>query len=80
MVPEWCQGSKGVQSAVLNIANAYSALAFGAVVWRLRARRKGHSGKVVVGRRLGQETTMGLKWIAEVLSEPPVREGERHCH
>lgn len=30
----------------------------------LRARRKGHSGKVRIARRLRQETTMSLKWIA----------------
>ena len=30
----------------------------------LRARPKGHRGKVPVARRLRQETTMSLKWIA----------------
>jgi hypothetical protein len=30
----------------------------------LRARPKGHGGKVQVARRLRQETTMSLKWIA----------------
>ena len=30
----------------------------------LRARPKGHGGKVRVARRLRQETTMSLKWIA----------------
>ena len=30
MVPEWCRGGKGVQTAILNIANAYVARAFGA--------------------------------------------------
>jgi hypothetical protein len=30
----------------------------------LRARLKGHGGKVPVARRLRQETTMSLKWIA----------------
>ncbi len=33
----------------------------------LRGRAKGHPGKVVIGRRLRQETTMSLKWIAERL-------------
>jgi hypothetical protein len=38
--------------------------------WRedeLRARRKGHRAKVLLARRLRQETTMSLKWIAERL-------------
>ena len=38
--------------------------------WRedeLRGRPKGHSGEVVMARRLRQETTMSLKWIAERL-------------
>ena len=30
----------------------------------LRARRKGHRSKVMLARRLRQETTMSLKWIA----------------
>ena len=33
----------------------------------LRGRAKGHSGKVAVARRLRQETTMSLKWIAQRL-------------
>ena len=33
----------------------------------LRARRKGHRAKVMLARRLRQETTMSLKWIAERL-------------
>lgn len=33
----------------------------------LRGRPKGHSGKVIMARRLWQETTMSLKWIAERL-------------
>jgi putative transposase len=33
----------------------------------LRGRAKGHPGKVVIARRLRQETTMSLKWIAERL-------------
>jgi hypothetical protein len=33
----------------------------------LRGRPKGHSGKVTIARRLRQETTMSLKWIAERL-------------
>jgi hypothetical protein len=31
---------------------------------QLRARRKGHRSKVMLARRLRQETTMSLKWIA----------------
>ena len=34
---------------------------------QLRARRKGHRAKVLLARRLRQETTMSLKWIAERL-------------
>jgi hypothetical protein len=30
----------------------------------LRVRRKGHRSKVKLARRLRQETTMSLKWIA----------------
>ena len=33
----------------------------------LRARRKGHRAKVMLARRLRQETTMSLKWIADRL-------------
>ena len=33
----------------------------------LRGRPKGHSGKVRIARRLRQETTMSLKWIAQRL-------------
>ena len=33
----------------------------------LRGRAKGHGGKVVIARRLRQETTISLKWIAERL-------------
>jgi len=33
----------------------------------LRARRKGHRAKVRLARRLRQETTMSLKWIAQRL-------------
>ena len=33
----------------------------------LRGRSKGHPGKVVIARRLRQETTMSLQWIAERL-------------
>jgi hypothetical protein len=38
--------------------------------WRedeLWARRKGHRAKVLLARRLRQETTMSLKWIAQRL-------------
>jgi hypothetical protein len=50
---------------------------------QLRARRKGHRSKVRLPRRLRQETTMSLKWIAQrlqmgtwtyvsnLLNEPP---------
>jgi hypothetical protein len=50
---------------------------------QLRARRKGHRSKVMRARRLRQETTMSLKWIAarlqmgtwtcvsNLLNEPP---------
>ena len=50
---------------------------------QLRARRKGHRSKVMLARRLRQETTMSLKWIAarlqmgtwtyvsNLLNEPP---------
>ena len=50
---------------------------------QLRARRKGHRAKVVLARRLRQETTLSLKWIAQrlqmgswtyvsnLLNEPP---------
>ena len=50
---------------------------------QLRARRKGHRSKVMRARRLRQETTMNLKWIAarlqrgtwtyvsNLLNEPP---------
>ena len=50
---------------------------------QLRARRKGHRSKVMLARRLRQETTMTLKWIAarlqmgtwtyvsNLLNEPP---------
>jgi REP element-mobilizing transposase RayT len=34
---------------------------------QLRARRKGHRAKVMLARRLRQETTMSLKWIAQRL-------------
>ena len=34
---------------------------------QLRARRKGHRSKVRLARRLRQETTMSLKWIAHRL-------------
>jgi len=34
---------------------------------QLRARPKGHRSKVRLARRLRQETTMSLKWIAERL-------------
>ena len=34
---------------------------------QLRARRKGHQSKVRLARRLRQETTMSLKWIAHRL-------------
>ena len=34
----------------------------------LRGRAKGHPGKVVIARRLRQETTVSLKWIAEGLA------------
>jgi len=49
----------------------------------LLARRKGHGAKVRLARRLRQETTMSLKWIAQrlhmsswtyvsnLLNEPP---------
>jgi hypothetical protein len=49
----------------------------------LGARRKGHWAKVLLARRLRQETTMSLKWIAQrlhmgswtyvsnLLNEPP---------
>jgi hypothetical protein len=49
----------------------------------LGARRKGHRAKVMLARRLRQETTMSLKWIAQrlqmgswtyvsnLLNEPP---------
>jgi hypothetical protein len=55
--------------------------------WRedeLWGRRKGHRAKVKIARRLRQETTMSLKWIAarlqigtwtyvsNLLNEPPV--------
>ncbi len=33
----------------------------------LQGRPKGHSGKVLMARRLRQETTMSLKWIAQRL-------------
>jgi hypothetical protein len=33
----------------------------------LRGRPNGHPGKVVIARRLRQETIMGLKWIAQRL-------------
>ena len=33
----------------------------------LRARRKGHRAKVLLARRLREETTMSLKWIAQRL-------------
>jgi hypothetical protein len=33
----------------------------------LRARHKGHRAKVILARRLRQETTMSLKWIAQRL-------------
>ena len=33
----------------------------------MRARRKGHRAKVMLARRLRQETTMSLKWIAQRL-------------
>jgi hypothetical protein len=35
----------------------------------LRARRKGHRAKVMVARRIGEETTMSLKWIARRLHQ-----------
>ena len=50
---------------------------------QLRAHRKGHRAKVLLARRLRQETTMSLKWIAQrlqmgtwtyvsnLLNEPP---------
>jgi hypothetical protein len=50
---------------------------------QLQARPKGHRSKVMLARRLRQETTMSLKWIAErlqmgtwtyvsnLLNEPP---------
>src|ERR1035437_8512567 len=50
---------------------------------QLRARRKGHRAKVMLARRLRQETTLSLKWIAQrlqmgswtyvsnLLNEPP---------
>jgi REP element-mobilizing transposase RayT len=50
---------------------------------QLRARPKGHQSKFMLARRLRQETTMSLKWIAErlqmgtwtyvsnLLNEPP---------
>jgi hypothetical protein len=50
---------------------------------QLRARPKGHRSKVMLARRLRQETTMSLKWIAgrlqmgtwtyvsNLLNEPP---------
>ena len=50
---------------------------------QLRGRRKGHGAKVMLARRLRQETTMSLKWIAQrlqmgswtyvsnLLNEPP---------
>ncbi len=34
----------------------------------LRGRAKGHPGKVVIARRVRQETTLSLKWIAERLA------------
>src|SRR5271169_3238545 len=34
---------------------------------QLRARPRGHRSKVMLARRLRQETTMSLKWIAECL-------------
>ena len=34
----------------------------------LRGRAKGHPGKVVIARRVRQETAMSLKWIAERLA------------
>ena len=34
---------------------------------QLGARRKGHRAKVLLARRLRQETTMSLKWIAQRL-------------
>ncbi len=33
----------------------------------LRGRAKGHPGKVVIARRLRQETVMSLRWIAQRL-------------
>jgi hypothetical protein len=53
----------------------------------LLARRKGHGAKVRLARRLRQETTMSLKWIAQrlhmgswtyvsnLLNEPPQTHG-----
>ena len=34
----------------------------------LRGRAKGHPGKVVIARRVRQETTLSLRWIAERLA------------
>jgi REP element-mobilizing transposase RayT len=56
---------------------------------QLRARRKGHRAKVMLTRRLRQETTMSLKWIAQrlqmgswtyvsnLLNEPPTNTAPR---
>ena len=38
-----------------------------AISSQLPGRPKGHSGKVMMARRLRQETTMSLKWIAQRL-------------
>ena len=58
----------------------------------LRARRKGHRAKVMLARRLRQETTMSLKWIAQrlqmgswtyfsnLLNEPPQTQPQAEWH
>src|ERR1035441_106938 len=46
---------------------------------QLRAHRKGHRSKVMLARRLRQETTMSLKWIAARLQRSEERRVGKEC-
>jgi hypothetical protein len=47
---------------------------------QLRARRKGHRSKVMLARRLRQETTMSLKWIITRFGSYLVLQAKQRAH
>jgi hypothetical protein len=73
----------GAMYRVMNRGDQREDIFMGWAEDALLARRKGHGAKVRLARRLRQETTMSLKWIAQrlhrgswtyvsnLLNEPP---------